>query len=48
MTYFLKRVWDRFPRMFCRHEWKVSKFQALGSYSLSYRCEKCGEYRHDD
>lgn len=34
----------------CRHDWRPSKFQALGAGTLhgySYRCAKCGKMRHD-
>lgn len=31
--------------LFCRHEWKVSKFQALVLGTTSYRCAKCGKFR---
>lgn len=43
-----KSRWREFLRqLFCRHDWQASKFQSLAG-GFSYRCTKCGKYRHVD
>lgn len=48
MADILSRLRDRIKRLFCQHDWKVCKFQRLGSGGPSYQCTKCGGYRHAD
>ena len=39
-------MWHKLKQLLCRHEWRVSMFQALSRGSTSYRCIKCGKYHH--
>ena len=35
------RIFITIRRLFCRHQWEPTRFQALGLYT-SFKCTKCG------
>ncbi len=45
------RLISAIRRWLCRHDYRLSRFQALGAgteHGYSYECTKCGKMRYDD
>ena len=40
----MRRLWLWWKVKTCRHEWELSKFQALVKHGWDYKCRKCGAY----
>lgn len=37
---------QRIKQFFCRHEWRLHKFQVLGPFN-TYQCINCGKFHYD-